>query len=366
VIEAAGHFALGGSIGIPMPYGSGLINDTYLVEVACTPPRRVIIQRLNPGVFSDPVSIMENMRAVIDSLKQHDCRLNLPEIFRTRDDKDFWIDENENCWRALSHIDHTRTLDSLTSAEQARQIGLALGEFHLHVQHLGKNHLKSSLRGFHNTPRYLQRFDEALARNAPAIDSQDMLYCLRVIAAGRERVDIIEDEVASGRIPVRTVHGDPKLDNFLFDEDGARVVSLIDLDTVQAAPLAYDIGDCLRSCCNKAGESPRSGFEAAFDMEIAAAILDGYFSTAKAILCKAEVDSFGDAIGLIPYELGLRFLSDHILGNRYFKTSWPGQNLLRAVTQFRLAESVADHADAIRIRLAEYSRNYALDDGCGG
>jgi len=355
---------LGGSIGAPTPYGSGLINDTYLVEVAGTPLKRVIIQRLNPGVFSDPVSIMENMRVVVDSLKQHDCRLRFPELFRTRDGKDFWIDEHGDCWRALSYIDHTRTLDCLTSVDQARQIGLALGEFHLHVQRLGKSHLKSSLRGFHNTPRYLQRFDEALAANAHAIDSQDMLFCLRVVATGRERVDVIENGVASGRIPVRTVHGDPKLDNFLFDEDEQRVVSLIDLDTVQAAPLAYDIGDCLRSCCNKAGESPQSGLETAFDMDIAAAILGGYFSTAKAILCKAEVDSFGDAIALIPYELGLRFLTDHILGNRYFKTSWPGQNLLRAATQFRLAESVADHADAIRICLADYSRVYGLGDDC--
>ena len=187
-----------------------------------------------------------------------------------------------------------------------------------------------------------------------------MHFCLQVIAELRDRADVLENAKAESELPLRIVHGDPKLDNFLFDESGDQVISLIDLDTVHSGLLAHDIGDCLRSCCNTVGESPESGQNVAFDLNLAGAILDGYFTEAHAILSKPEVDSFAEAISLIPFELGLRFLTDYLQGNPYFKTSWPEHNLRRAVTQFRLTMAIEQCSDQIQHCLDDCVRRHGL------
>src|SRR3989304_7666870 len=143
------------------------------------------------------------------------------------------------------------------------------------------------------------------------------------------------------KLATRPIPGDTKLNNFLFDTQTGKAVNLIDLDTVQPGLIHYDIGDCLRSCANRAGESPGDIASVHFDLDIGRAILKRYLTETRGFLTRFDHDYIYDAIRLIPFELGMRFLTDHLEADHYFKTEWAGQNLHRALVQFRLTDSRA-------------------------
>jgi Ser/Thr protein kinase RdoA (MazF antagonist) len=383
-LHAAAEFA-GGGITLVEPLGDGLINDTFLV---CTEAGRFVLQRINHKVFPDPSAVMANLRAVSDHLREHAAASGdgwrLPEIIRSRDGGDFHRDRDGGYWRALTFIDGAHGLAPPLTSEQAGQLGRALGRFHALAAGIDPARLLDTLPGFHIAPAYLARFDEVrmpalavrdsaepkpgkglpstarslrglalrfLRRNGGA-DSPALAEALAFVEARRHRVGVLEDARAAGRLRVRVIHGDPKLDNVLFCDESGRAVSLIDLDTVKPGLIHYDLGDCLRSCCNRAGESGPST-QAEFDADVCRAILRGYVAEARHILTAADFEYLYDAIRLLPFELGLRFLTDHLAGDVYFKVEHHGQNLERALLQFRLAESVERQEGEIRGIVAE-------------
>jgi Ser/Thr protein kinase RdoA (MazF antagonist) len=342
----AAEFDLGSSIAEVQAHGAGLINDTFLVQTV--DGRRVILQRLNAQVFPRPEWILENLRTLLDHvLPQPAAGLRLPALYPARDGRDHVADREGGIWRALEFIPDTRTLASLATAEQARALGRALGRFHVLTHELPVARLHTTLPGFHVTPDYLRRFDEVLQESTadPSVALRD---ALTFIDDHREQAGILEQARRSGALAPRPTHGDPKLDNFLFDADATRVVSLVDLDTVQPGLVQVDVADCLRSSCNRAGESPTDLFAVRFDVEAAKVILRGYLDEAREFLHRDDYHYLYDAIRLLPFELGLRFLTDHFAGNRYFKVTAPGQNLLRARVQFRLTADIERHEGALR------------------
>ncbi|MDE2089111.1 MAG: aminoglycoside phosphotransferase family protein [Gammaproteobacteria bacterium] len=352
--SAAAAFDLGGSIIDVQPYGRGLINDTYLVRVDADPPRRAILQRINRRVFPEPELITQNLRTLVEHARRRRADavpgardLRLPDVYTTREGQDFVSDPQGGFWRAQSFIEHTRTVGTLTDPGQAEEVGHALGRFHALIHDLDPNRLHETLPGFHNTPRYLARYTEVAARPRRAPDGADLRQCLAFVEARRPLAEVLETAKRADRLALRPIHGDPKLDNFLFDVRSGRAASLIDLDTVQPGLIHYDIGDCLRSCCNPAGESPADLAAVHFDLDLCRAILKGYLSEARGFLTAQDYGHLYHAIRLIPFELGVRFLTDHLEGDRYFKTDAPGRNLHRARVQFRLTESIEQHAREI-------------------
>jgi len=161
----------------------------------------------------------------------------------------------------------------------------------------------------------------------------------------------LEQAKQHGLLPLRVIHGDPKLNNFLFAKHSGRVVSLIDLDTVKPGLVHYDIGDCLRSCCHVEGSDT-------FDPAICAAILKGYLAEAGKFFSVYDYDYLYDAIRLIPFELGLRFYTDYLEGNRYFKVTEPLQNLHRATGQFRLCASILAQESVIKSLIGQLKLNH--------
>lgn len=352
-LEIARQFDFGAPLHEVCAHGRGLINDTYLVSLDCTPPRRAILQRINPKVFSQPQYIMQNLRRLLDhaqrQMSQPDTQLQLPGLYPARDGRDFVLDSDGNYWRALYFIADTRALEALENTAQAYNIGRALGGFHALLSELSTEHLHTTLPGFHIAPNYLARFDSVCAGTTRKADA--VLAC-DFVAARRDLASTLESGKHSGSLPVRATHGDPKLDNFLFDAHSDRVVSLIDLDTVQPGLIHYDLGDCLRSCCNRGGESMHDPQATQFDLEFCTAILRGYVDTARAFLTAPDFDFMYDAIRLLPFELGLRFLTDHLEGDVYFKTQTSGQNLHRARVQFQLTASIEQNSTAIHAVIA--------------
>ena len=354
--DIAASFDLGGRIQSVRPYGHGLINDTFVVITDTG--RRAILQRINRHVFANPEHIMENLRVLMDHVSRRRSsgravarELKLPEIFMSFAGKDFIIDVEHGFWRALGFVENTLTLETITDTRQAEEVGFALGRFHALVHDLDPARLYQTLPGFHDAPNYLARFTKISAQKTP--DSAELKYCFSFVEARRDLAQILETAKRERNLVIRPIHGDTKLDNFLFDITTGQAVSLIDLDTVQPGLIHFDIGDCLRSCANLAGESPAGIDDVRFDLDICRAILQHYLAETRSFLTQLDYEYLYDAIRLIPFELGQRFLTDHLEGNRYFKTDWPGQNLHRAMVQFRLTASIEGRAKEIKTIVAD-------------
>ena len=226
-------------------------------------------------------------------------------------------------------------------------MGWALGTFHALVDDLPAEMLADTLDGFHVTPLYLRRYDEVLAAKEPAA-SPEVRFCMDFIRARRGLAEVLEKAIRRGVLRLRPIHGDPKANNILIDTKTRRAVAIVDLDTVKPGLLHYDIGDCLRSSCNPAGEEAGDGEAVEFDTDLCRAVLAGYFSAAGNFLTPQDREYIFDAVRLIAFELGLRFFTDHLEGNVYFKVGREEQNLARALVQFRLAASIESLERSIR------------------
>lgn len=349
--DIASRFAPDEKISAIRAHGHGLINDTFVATV--DGGRRFILQRINRRVFPQPEHIMDNLRVLSEHARRHGgSGLRLPEILTTREGANHVVDAAGDFWRAQEFIENTRTLETITSVDQAAALGAALGRFHFLTHDLDPARLHRTLPGFHDAPGYFARFLRASARPRRHGAGRELLYALQFAETRRGLTRVLESARRAGRLVRRTIHGDTKLNNFLFNAAGDRVVSLIDLDTVQPGLVHYDIGDCLRSCANPAGEDPGGLESVHFDLDIARALLGGYLTEVGGLLTRHDLDHIYDAIRLIPFELGLRFLTDHLEGDRYFKIARPGQNLHRALAQFRLTAAIETSETALKALIA--------------
>ncbi len=353
LLAIADQFAHQGSIVRVEPLGNGNINDTFLVGLADAEQTQFVLQRINSQVFRQPEWVMRNMRVLTDHVHQRlqttppDRRWELPRVIATKAGPDCWSPADGSFWRALSFIDGARSVDTLPDAAHAQEVGYALGMFHNLVSDLAPAKLADTLVGFHITPVYLQHYHEVLAGNQTKV-SPEAAYCHRLIADRAAWVPVLETAKAQGKLPVRLMHGDPKVNNVMFDIVTQKAVSIVDLDTVKPGLVHYDVGDCLRSGSNPAGEETHQWEAVQFDRDRCREILQGYFSVAKYFFTDNEYEFLFDAIRLITFELGLRFFTDYLAGNVYFKVKYPEHNLARALVQFKLTESIELQSAPIR------------------
>ncbi len=336
-------------------YGQGNVNDTFLVTLEAGEERHFILQRLNPRVFRRPELVMRNLCTVSDHVRQRleraplspGRRWELPRVLLTQDGQDHFIDPGGSFWRALSFINAAQTFDTIQNLEHGQEVGSALGIFHHLLSDLPPDRLADTLPGFHLTPGYLAHYDEVLvARGAPS--SPEVDYALKTVRQGRAWAHILEKAKAQGRLRLRPIHGDPKVNNVMLDTATGQAVSLVDLDTVKPGLVHYDIGDCLRSGCNPLGEETEHWERVRFEPELGRAILTGYLSGARDFLTDHDYEYLYDAIRLIAFELGLRFFTDYLEGNVYFKARHPEHNLARALVQFKLTERIESQEAALR------------------
>ncbi len=345
---AAEQFRTEGAIAAVRPYGGGNINDTFLVALRDN-PMRYILQRLNPVVFPDPGLVMANLRLVSDHMRRQlpataaDDGWQVAEVIPCRHGADYLVDANGFCWRMTRFIERSRVCETVTTPAEAREVGAGLGRFHRLLSNLDVTRLHDTLPGFHVTPQYLAAYD-SVCDNSPREDAA----CRAVIERRRSGAMVLEEAKARGVLPLRVMHGDPKISNFLFGEGTGRVVSMVDLDTVKPGLIQYDLGDCLRSCCNPAGEEPTDLAAVAFDLESCRAIVGGYLAESASFLTENDFRFVYDAVRIITFELGLRFYADYLAGNRYFKARDDEHNLRRARVQFRLLASIEAQEEEIR------------------
>ena len=271
----------------------------------------------------------------------------MPRVLNARDEQDFYLDEENNFWRAISYVEGARAFDTINSSDHAREVGYALGTFQHLISDLPVETLADTLVGFHIMPRYLEQYDRTLSQNG-FVPNAEVRLGQEFIAARREWAHVLENARIHGQLHLRPVHGDPKVNNVMIEEATGRAISLVDLDTVKPGLIHYDIGDCMRSGCNPLGEETERWEVVRFEPEIGEAILTGYLTQACHFLTAADYEFLYDSIRLLAFELGVRFFSDHLAGNVYFKVKYPEHNLLRALVQFKLTESIEAHEKEIR------------------
>ncbi len=329
--------ALPGSSPPPLPRGR--IHDSFSLTLRGPGgPRRILLQRLNRRVFPDLPAVMENVRRVTEHLRRKLERSGVPDPHRrvltlvpTREGRDHVRDRRGDVWRAYRFIEKARPPSGPVSPAVAREAARAYGRFLRDLADLPPPPLRVTIPGFHDTPdrfRALLRAVEADPRGRAAGAREEIEFALRREALGR----VLADARREGRIPARVVHNDTKLDNVLFDDATGEALCVVDLDTVMEGIAPSDFGDLVRSVANR-GPPGR---------EVLAALREGFLEGAGGLLTDEEIALLPRAGAVIAYEAGLRFLTDHLLGDRYFRVSSPGENLLRCRTQFRIVRYLED------------------------
>ena len=343
VALVAAHFPLRGVLTAAEPWGSGHINDTFrLTVLQGGMPVHYILQRINQRIFPDVANLMENIRRVtahIAAKAPQDSRAALT-IVPAEDGAAFWRDPaNGDCWRMYVFIEHAGTVDAVTSAEQAYEAARAFGRFQAQLADLPGGPLFESIRDFHHTPKRFARFREVLAADRlgrAAECRRDIDFAL----AHEAECALVVDGLADGTLPQRATHNDTKINNVMLDETTGKGVCVIDLDTVMPGSVLYDFGDEVRTSTASAAEDEPDLAKVNFDLGLFRALVEGYLSSAGAFLTEAERGLLPFSGRLLTFECGLRFLTDYLEGDVYFKTHRPGQNLDRCRTQFHLVHQM--------------------------
>jgi Ser/Thr protein kinase RdoA (MazF antagonist) len=348
LLAIADQFDHQGEILALKSFGNGNINDTFLVDLDGENQTSFILQRINNQVFKNPAAVMGNMVWVTTHIRQKiqqqklDRPWKMPQVILTKTGQDHWDSQMGEYWRAISFIEGSESFDTLANLAQAEEVGAALGIFHQLLSDLPPQKLTDTLPGFHHTPDYLQQYAHAL-RNSKRISTEfakEIKFCQEFIQQRSPGCGVLEQAKATGELSLRLMHGDPKVNNILFDRQSGKAISIIDLDTTKPGLIHYDIGDCLRSGCNSLGEETQNWQAVEFNLDFCRAILGGYLPRCRDFFTAADYHYLFDAIRLIAFELGLRFFTDYFNGDRYFKVKYPEHNLIRALVQFQLTFSI--------------------------
>lgn len=343
-------------------FGSGHINDTYCAWYdQAGLPIRYIHQRVNSQVFTNAIHVMENVSRVTRHALDRLLADGHPEAHRRTltcipalDGKPYAIDKDGNLWRTYPFIERARGYDEVESNEQAYQAARAFGEFQKLTADLGGERLHETIPDFHNTPQRLIHLEKAIQRDSAgrAAALQAEIAFARARAADCSRVT---DLLASGEIPERVTHNDTKLNNVLLDETTAEGICVIDLDTTMPGCALYDFGDMVRTAAPTTREDDTELGVIGVRLDRFESLVRGYLSTAT-FLNQAERDNLAFSGKLLTLECGIRFLTDYLNGDTYFKIKRPHHNLDRCRNQFAFVRALEANMEAMEQIVAEVER----------
>ncbi len=334
-------------------YGSGHINDTYCAWYDQAGLHvRYIHQRINHQVFKNPVQVMENVSRVTQHALASLLAAGHPEAHRhtltcipALDGKPYAVDPAGNIWRTYPFIERARGYDEIQSNEQAFQAAKAFGAFQNLTASLTGERLHETIPDFHHTPKRLAALEAAisndLAGRASGVQAEIAFARARATDCSR-----ITDLIASGDIPERVTHNDTKLNNVLLDETTAEGICVIDLDTTMPGSALYDFGDMVRTAAPTTREDDPDVKHIGIRLDRFEALVQGYLSTAT-FLNAAERAHLAFSGKLLTLECGIRFLTDHLDGDTYFKIKRPGHNLDRCRNQFAFVSAIEENLPAM-------------------
>lgn len=326
-------FALPEAAWSVQPLGSGHIHRTYRVE---GPARRYVLQALNERVFGDLTALMDNVSRVCRHL-QSQGGIGTFDVLPARDGALYARDASGQAWRLLTFLDGMVAHDTLSDPALAEEAAGAFARFQRALLDLPGPPLHTILPGFHHTPRRFRQFEVALAQATPA-RADEAAGEIEFAFDHRPFVNELQVLLDADQLPVRIAHNDTKINNVLFDAATGRARAVIDLDTVMPGSWLYDFGDLLRTAACPAAEDERDLDRVGWDPRMVTALTRGFCRVHRDTLTALERQHLFAAVRIVCLEIGLRFLADHLAGDRYFAVHRAGHNLDRCRVQFRLVE----------------------------
>ncbi len=345
--EVSESFDISGTYLSAEPYGTGHINDTYISYWRFNDtPKSFILQRINHNIFKQPPMVMENIGRVSSHLRSKLAELpgsnadrEVLTVVPARDGRLFYQDSHGDYWRTYIFIVGARTIDVCERPEQAYEAAKAFGRFQKLLADLPSPRLRDTIPFFHHTPRRFAALQAAIAEN-PCNRAADAQPEIAFALARQELAARVTDAMTRGEIPERITHNDTKINNVMLDCATNKGVCVIDLDTIMPGTVLYDFGDMVRTMTRACSEDERDQSLAVCNPEMFDALARGYLETVRSFLLPAEIDLLVFSGILVTFNIGIRFLTDYLLGDKYFKTHRPGQNLDRTRVQFRHIESI--------------------------
>lgn len=324
-------------------FGSGHINTTYLVTYDNDGKiSKYVVQKINENVFKDIDSLMDNVFAVTSFLKQKIAENNgtpnreTLNFIKTVNGDKYFKDTDGDCYRAYCYVDKSKSYDSVDSPEIFGKSGIAFGRFQKYLDDFDAETLTQTIPNFHNT---IWRFENEFLPAVNADKCNRAKDCQSEIDFVKERKNDCSkfvDLINSGKLPLRVTHNDTKLNNVLFDEDTDEAICVIDLDTVMPGLALYDFGDSIRFGANTCNEDEADVDKVKINLDYFSAYAKGFLSEAGESLNQCEIDNLAFSAKLMTLECGMRFLTDYLNGDVYFKTDYENHNLVRAKNQFAL------------------------------
>ena len=320
------------------PYGSGHINDTFLIIADNS---RYILQHMNKLVFPSPEKVMENILGVTEHIKKKcsaagknatRCTLN---PISTLDGSILYTDSNGQPWRMFEFTESTISKDAVESPEDFYNCAEAFGNFQLLLSDYPAHLLHETIADFHNTPKRYENLMRAVEKDVCG-RLKDVRADVEFAQQREAFCHILEDAHNSGKLPLRVTHNDTKLNNILFDKDSGKAICVIDLDTVMPGYSVTDFGDSIRYGANTAAEDETDLSKVSLDLELFEVYAKGFIKGCNGSLEDAELDLLPIGAMMMTLECGMRFLTDHLEGDVYFKIHRPDHNIQRARNQFAL------------------------------
>ena len=323
-------------------YGNGHINDTYRV---ITSTNQYIIQRINHYVFKQPHQLMVNYRLVTDYLKTivDDPLRETLTIIPTKDNKDYYVSSEGNYYRAILFIDDCLCLETMTGPEDFYQTGIAFGHFQTQLKDFDANKLYESIPNFHNTPKRLETFKEVLSKASDQRKENAKAEIEFILSHEKDAHALYEMD-----LPIRVTHNDTKLNNILFDKETKKALCIIDLDTIMPGFVANDFGDSIRSGATYSKEDEQNLDLVTLDLDLYQAFFNGFVDGANTILTPKEIESLPVGAKTITLEQAIRFLTDYLENDVYYKTDYPEHNLVRTKTQIKLVQEMEKYHNEIQ------------------
>ncbi|MCX7885759.1 MAG: aminoglycoside phosphotransferase family protein [Verrucomicrobiae bacterium] len=340
------RFAVEGEFCGAEEWGSGHINDTYRASYRTDGGIvHYIHQRINHHVFRNPEAMMQNIARVTSHLQEKlgpEGARHALRLVPTREGAAFCRDEEGNYWRTYNFIGGARSYDTIETPQQAYEAARAFGEFQGLLIDFPPPRLLETIPDFHHTPKRFAALERAIEQDA-------------VNRAVRARAEIefavrhkgLANLLLNANLPERVTHNDTKINNVLLDDLTCEAVCVIDLDTVMPGLALYDFGDMVRTATCRAPEDERDLAKVTVEPELFEAVARGYLTATRGFLTAAERNLLVASGKVITFEIGVRFLTDYLQGDVYFKVHRDGHNLDRCRSQFKLLQSIIDQEDRL-------------------
>ena len=359
------NFEISGSFSDVKVFGSGHINDTFLIKSSGKNQKKYVLQRKNGNIFKNIPGLVNNMKVATEHIRKKLIEKKIANISErvlsmipSISGENYFLDNENNYWCLYDFIENCKSYNIADTLQKAVYCGEAYGEFVFQLSDLGADLCIETIPEFHSIEMRLTKFHRAVKENIAGRKTELTKEIQFVYEREDEMKKVIELEKQG--MPKRIIHNDTKLNNVLFDEND-NILCVVDLDTVMPGLVLYDFGDAIRTISNPCSEDEKDISKIIFNIEMYRAFANGFLSKTRNILTKPEIENLAFSAKFMTFIIGLRFLTDYIEGDVYYKIAHPKHNLERAKVQFKLLSSMEENFDKMQniiTKLSDFSEYF--------